>query len=162
MIPVISFYGRHNSGKTTLIADLLPCFEQRGLRVAVLKHSRGRLRFSQDTDAERLFAAGAGIVYAVSPEATLRYHRQPERTLADYLAELADSGPDLIILEGYKQENVLKIEVMRKDIDDQSLEMPGTLAIVSDFPLAAGLPRFSFDQRDLICDFIMEKLLRRT
>lgn len=158
MTPVISVVGRHNSGKTTLLVRLLEELTARGLRVAVLKHSRSQFRLTDDNDAHRLFNAGAETVLAVSPEVTLRYQRQPEQEPERYLAELATGAFDLIITEGYKHERFLKIEVLRQAIDRGSMNLPGTIAQVSDFPLTSGLPAFTFDDIKALSDFIIKSV----
>jgi molybdopterin-guanine dinucleotide biosynthesis protein B len=38
MIPIIAIVGRTNSGKTTLIEQLIPALARRGCRVATIKH----------------------------------------------------------------------------------------------------------------------------
>lgn len=41
MIPVISFVGRSNSGKTTYLIKLISELKKRGYKVAVIKHHHG-------------------------------------------------------------------------------------------------------------------------
>ena len=39
MPPIVSFVGKSNSGKTTVLEKLLPVLKKRGLRIAVIKHA---------------------------------------------------------------------------------------------------------------------------
>ena len=159
MTPLISLVGRHNSGKTTVLIALLHELKKRNLRAAVIKHSHGYFSFNGENDSDRLFNTGVEAVYAVSPDITLRYRRQMEVGLTEYLTEFVEDDLDLILLEGYKQESLPKIEILRQEIDCISMGLEGTLAIVSDFELTTDLVRFLPHEISPLCDFILDQVL---
>jgi molybdopterin-guanine dinucleotide biosynthesis protein B len=111
--PIVSFIGRSNSGKTTLIEKLIPEFISRGYKIGIIKHSGHP--FDVDTEGKdtwRYRKAGADAVIAAAPgEITLiRNHScQTPEALALYC-----QGMDLVIVEGFKQGRQPKIEVYRK------------------------------------------------
>ena len=61
MTAVISFIGHHNSGKTTIITQVITSLLERGFRVGAVKHAPQLDDLdSADTDSARLRDAGAG------------------------------------------------------------------------------------------------------
>jgi molybdopterin-guanine dinucleotide biosynthesis protein B len=154
MIPVISLVGKHNAGKTTIIIAIVKALSRRGIKTAVIKHASRNLTVEPSEDSEMIFLAGAGIVYAVSPEVSIKYMHQSEPNLVD-ICEQISPEVDLIITEGYKAEPADKIEVMRREISMQPLSVNNTIARISDFEINDQIPRFAFDQPEEIAEFIM-------
>lgn len=152
MIPVVSFVGRHNAGKTTLLVNIIEKLSQKGIKVAVIKHASHVLDIGKH-DSDRLFNAGASTVYASSPEMTILYRRHKEKGLDEIISEL--SGGDLLITEGYKKESHPKIEVLRKEIDTEKMKLDNVIARVADFAIDDSLPRFDFGQIEEISDFLI-------
>ncbi|HHV15981.1 MAG TPA: molybdopterin-guanine dinucleotide biosynthesis protein B [Gelria sp.] len=158
MAPIISFVGKHNSGKTTLLTGVVNKLEQRGIKTAVIKHAHKGLDLPGNFDSDRLFAAGASIVYASSPEFSLIYRRnQEEWSIEQIYAQIANDV-DLIITEGFKGKNFPKIEVLRREISTSTLEITNVLARVADFPLKDLVPTFTFNQQEELIAFILEYL----
>lgn len=155
MIPVISFVGYSNNGKTTVLVNLVRRLKQRGYRVAVIKHDVHS--FVMDVpgkDSWRHTDAGADVVYVSSPGRLASIQeRRTEMPLNSILAQI--SGVDIIFTEGYKRENMPKIEVFRKAAGHQPLgQIAGLIAVVADAPVYEGVRQFSFDQVDLLTDFL--------
>lgn len=154
MAPVISFVGKHNSGKTTLLAGIVTIMEQQGIRTAVVKHASSGLDLPGERDSDRLFQAGASLVYAASPGLSLLYCRENDVNLETICARIEDV--DLIISEGFKKEAFPKIEVLRKDISTSTLKIDNVVARVTDFPLESAVPCFNFNQQKEIANFILD------
>lgn len=166
MIPIISFVGRHNAGKTTLLTRLVSALSQRGLKIAYVKHAHHDLTINPaqnaepvltaGEDSELVFAAGASFVVASSPHLSVQYRRyEAEPNITSVLASVP-AGMDLIIVEGYKHEALAKVEVLRREVDPTPMLLPGTAALVSDFPLKAELPVFQAGDIDSLADFILK------
>ena len=110
----------------------------------------------EDVDSDRLFAAGASIVYASSPEYSLIYRRNMQDCgIHQIYAQIANEV-DLVITEGFKGEDFPKIEVLRREISTSPLEITNVLARVTDFPLKSSVPTFTFEQQEEITAFIMK------
>lgn len=113
-VPVVSFIGRPDSGKTTLLEKIIPELVRRGFRVGLIKHHVHH--FEMDTpgkDTWRLKKAGCSAVLLSSPSG-LGFIRDTERDAP--VKDLVDSyfsDMDLVLTEGYKQEPFPKIEVFR-------------------------------------------------
>ena len=156
MAAIISFVGKHNSGKTTFLIGIINKLQQRGIKTAVVKHAHKGLDLPGSFDSDRLFAAGASIVYASSPEFSLIYRRnQEEWSIEQIYAQIA-GDVDLVITEGFKGKDFPKIEVLRREISTSTLEITNVLARVTDFTLEESVPTFSFEQQEEITAFILE------
>jgi len=154
MAVVISFVGRHNAGKTTILRRLVALLRQQGLKIAFIKHSHHELEIGSAKDAELILQAGADFVVASSPHLQVHYHqytREPE--LAAILAGVPDNM-DLVIVEGFKTEPLPKIEVVRQAIDPVPMLLPHTIALISDFPLHSDLPLIPPDDIEGLAHFV--------
>ena len=163
-VPIVSFVGRSNSGKTTLLEKLIALLRERGYRVGVVKHTV-RADVETDlpgTDTRRLWEAGAEHVAFVTPDRIVHTRRYAE--LPPLKAALAGVGDvDLVIIEGFKSGPYPKIEVVRAARDPALIpDLEGRVACVTDVPdLACGVPRFTFDDIPGLADFIERVVLRQ-
>jgi molybdopterin-guanine dinucleotide biosynthesis protein B len=161
MIPVVSFVGYSNSGKTTVLTQVVRELKSRGYRIAVIKHDAHS--FSMDIpgkDTAKHAEAGADIVCISSP-GKLAYieARQAEMPLAEVIHRIQDV--DMILTEGYKHERKPKIEVFRAAAGQPLLGPgPDLLATVSDTPLYPDIRHFSPEQIFLLADFLEASYLQ--
>lgn len=113
---VVGFAGYSGSGKTTLVEKLIPALKLRGLRVSVVKHAHHSFDIDHPgKDTHRHREAGAFEVVVASPKrlALMREFETPcELTVHHLIAELYE-GVDWVLVEGFKDSDVLKIEVWR-------------------------------------------------
>jgi molybdopterin-guanine dinucleotide biosynthesis protein B len=116
---VIGFAGYSGAGKTHLVERLIPALKLRGLRVSVVKHAHHSFDIDHPgKDTWRHREAGAFEVVVASDRrlALMREFEQPGRlTVHHLLAELYD-GVDWVLVEGFKDSNLLKMEVWRADV----------------------------------------------
>lgn len=156
---VFGFAGFSGAGKTTLIEQLIPRLVERGLTVSLIKHAHHRFDVDKPgKDSYRHREAGATEVLVSSEHRWALMHElrgAPEPGLHEQLGRL--SPCDLVLIEGYKHEAIPKIEVHRPSLGKPLLH-PGDhniIAIASDTPVAAPIPRFDLNQPDSIVDFII-------
>ena len=137
---VIAVSGVKNSGKTALIAAMLPHLSAAGLRVAVVKHDGHSFQPEPpDTDTGRLLAAGAWGAAIFDGEK----YKVVRREVVDEAALIAQfPEADLVLLEGFKGSGWPKIEVVRGAVSSAPVCDPATLlALVTDLPLSPpGVP----------------------
>lgn len=156
---VFGITGWKNAGKTTLTERLVAEFVRRGWRVATIKHAHHDIDIDQPgTDSYRHRAAGAGEVAVVGGRRYAIMCETPEPSISDVLARL--SPADLVLIEGYKREAHLKIEV-RASAESKPMEAddPAIVAIAADVrPLDGKLPWFRRDDIAAIADFIAAKV----
>lgn len=136
---VVGFAGFSGAGKTTLIERLVPMLKAHGLRVSVIKHAHHGLEADRPgKDTWRHREAGAYEVLAASPERLVlqRTFEQPgERTVHDLIPAL-HPGVDWVLVEGFRDSNLLKIEVWRPATDRLARypDDPFIVAIATDAP----------------------------
>ena len=136
---VIGIAGYSGSGKTTLVERLIPALRQRGQRVSVVKHAHHKFDIDHEgKDTYRHRAAGASEVVVASDKrlALMREFEQPaELTVHHLLAELYE-GVDWVLVEGFKQSDLQKLEVWRASVG-KSVRYPDDdfiVAIATDSP----------------------------
>ena len=164
MLPIITFIGWHNSGKTTLVTTVVSHLKQRGYRVAVIKSTKeqGIAFDTPGTDTDRHRQAGAETVLLVAPDQMTMISKRTDKSLIE-LARRFCPDVDLVIGEGFKgAQGVPKIEV-RREADQPLLrdQVEGVIAVATDLviPEAPDCARFRLDQGLELADFI-EKYLR--
>ncbi|WP_379071578.1 molybdopterin-guanine dinucleotide biosynthesis protein B [Mesorhizobium sp. UC22_110] len=162
--PVFGITGWKNSGKTTLTEKLVAELVRRGWRVSTVKHAHHDFDIDKEgADSFRHRQAGASEVAIVSGRRWALMHElrgEEEPKLADILERL---GPaDIVIVEGYKRENHLKIEARRtgaKDRTPLAPSDPSIVAVAADHPQAnETLPVFDLDDVASIADFIERRV----
>lgn len=109
---MVGFYGWSNSGKTMLIERVLRELDARGKRAAVIKQSRmeGSLN-TPGKDTWRFARAGARPVVFHTQEESVVF--LPGTLTLDELVEMitAVDKPDIILVEGARDERVPKIRI---------------------------------------------------
>ena len=163
MIPVFSIVGKNsNTGKTTVLCNIIKELKSRGYRVATIKHDVHGFDIDHPgKDTWKHGQAGSDIVMISSPEKFAMIEKvQVEYTLDEILEKI--SNVDIIITEGYKRENKPKLEVYRKEAADELLcEDDELFGIVTDVEFDKDIPQFSFDQVKEVVDLIEGKLLKK-
>jgi molybdopterin-guanine dinucleotide biosynthesis protein B len=141
-VPILSFVGRSNSGKTTLIERVIPELVRAGYRVATIKHAgHGFDLDTEGKDSWRHKRAGASSVIVVSRGSLAMFADVPEEMKVEEVRDrFVDSSYDLIIAEGWKGEGYPKIVVIREQVGEVSFSPDGLLAVVSDKPVAVPVP----------------------
>ena len=159
---VFGIAGYSGSGKTTLLEKLLPQLTARGLKVSVIKHAHHGFDIDRPgKDSYRHREAGATeVLLSCGDRWALMHERreEPEPTLNELLGHL--SPCDLVLIEGFKQEPVPKLEVYRPENGKPPLfpERSDIVAVASNVALATSLPRLALDDVAAIADFVMNTL----
>ena len=160
MTRVIGFAGWSGAGKTTLLSRLIPELKARGLSVSTLKHAHHA--FDIDTpgkDSYQHREAGATEVLVGSSRRWALMHElhdEPEPKLADLLIRM--SPVDLILVEGFKRDAHVKIEVHRHENGKPWLfeQDPHIAAVASDTAPATSLNHVQLDDISSIADLVVE------
>jgi molybdopterin-guanine dinucleotide biosynthesis protein MobB len=149
----VAFVGGHDSGKTSVIVELIPRLIARGLKVGAIKHSTRDVE--DDTpgkDSQRHAAAGASAGALVTPRRTTARRFGDEEPLADVLRR-EFSECDLVLVEGFKNLPLPKIEVVRTGAARPDVIEPA--ARISDGPLVGSVPALSFGDWDAIVTVVL-------
>jgi molybdopterin-guanine dinucleotide biosynthesis protein B len=159
---VFGIAGYSGSGKTTLLEKLIPQLVQRGLKVSVIKHAHHGFDIDRPgKDSYRHREAGAGEVLLACAHRWALMHEcrdEGEPVLADLLGRLQPC--DLVLVEGYKQEPIPKLEVHRPALGKPALypDRADIVAVASDAPLATRLPQLPLNDPAAIAAFLVAYL----
>jgi molybdopterin-guanine dinucleotide biosynthesis protein B len=156
--PVVSVVGYSGSGKTTLLEKLISELKTRGYAVGTIMHDvHGFEMDKPGKDSWRHKKAGASATIISSPfqigmVRDVEHDHSPE----ELMALLPDM--DIILTEGYKRENLPKLEVFRSKVHKAPLFKgdKSLLALISDDPIDMGVPRFSLGDGQKLADFVIK------
>jgi molybdopterin-guanine dinucleotide biosynthesis adapter protein len=166
MIPVISFVGFANSGKTTLVTRVIEELKKLNISVGTIKHHHGELELdTPGTDTWKHKASGADVVVLATSNQLYLTKKIIEPRLEDALALIIDV--DIIIVEGYKKAKVPKIEILRTGVHNEYItpveELVGFATDWQDQSLlnSTGIPCFDLNNPQLISKFLESKFIQR-
>lgn len=116
MTPYITFAGYSGSGKTTLVIKVISYLKNKGYKIAALKHDGHNFEMDKEgKDTYRMKEAGAECIAIASNNKFAIISNSDKRLTFHELMEKVPNGMDIIIGEGFKDENIPKILVHRKD-----------------------------------------------
>ena len=144
-----------NVGKTTLIKHLLEIFSKEGLKVGVVKHHHKEFDFDREGKDSFVFSkSGASCVKMVSPNRVITIENlNYEKSLYDVLETMTDY--DFVLVEGYKWENLDRIEVYRTGYSTKIIsDKDKLIAIVSDLKHDLDVDQFNPDEYEKIANKI--------
>lgn len=166
---VVGFAGYSGSGKTTLVEQLIPALRLRGLRVSVVKHAHHSFDIDQagkDTFRHRDAGAFEVVVASGRRMALMReFEREARLTVHQLIAELYD-GVDWVLVEGFKDSDLLKIEVWRaasgkpaRYVDDDFI-VALTTDSPAELPVPTQLPVLDLNNADALAAWLVENQTR--
>ena len=166
---VIGISGFSGSGKTTLVEALIPLLRARGQRVSVVKHAHHSFNIDhvgKDTWRHREAGAFEVVVASNTRLALMREFEQPATlTVHQLIAELYD-GVDWVIVEGFKQSDLQKIEVWRASEGQRAryVDDPFIVAIATDspdkLPEVTQRPVLDLNQPQAVVDWMLANSIR--
>ncbi len=164
MIPIVSIVGKSNSGKTTLIAKVIPFLIKKGHRIATIKHcAHGFEMDKEGKDTWKHKKAGAKAIVAVSDNRLALIADIKGRYKLEEIRERFIDDVDLIIAEGYKTERYQKIEVLRDGNSKKLLcsKDDNLIAVVSDKKIRLkGMPLIDLNKPKEVAGFIEQRFLK--
>lgn len=162
---ILQIVGYQNSGKTTLIEQLIKQATAAGLRVGTIKHHGhgGVPLLDASKDSGRHEKAGADVT-AVEGAGTLRMSiHQNHWHLAEILEMYASFPLDVILIEGYKKEHYPKVVLLRTVQDEALLQQVSNIICVlywPSYPLDSSLaiPAFSIHEEAQYMKFLWKEM----
>lgn len=163
-IPAIGIVGYSGSGKTTLIERLIPLLKAKGWKIGTLKHDAHRFDIDKPgKDTYRHREAGAEAVIINSKDRlALMVEQSLTLSIDQQIGILAQFQVTAVLVEGYKESDLPKIGVLRREADGallHHLNQVHLLAVGGDStPEAAEsrykIPAVSLDAVSEIADYI--------
>lgn len=162
-VPLLGFCASGSGiGKTTLLTSLIPVLVERGLRLSVIKHAHHTFDIDHPgKDSYRIREAGAVQTmlgsrrrWALMTE--LRTDNHDDVRLSELLPHMDTTLVDLILVEGFKQESIPKIEIYRPSLNKPLLAAhdPHVIAVATDGPAPTTLPQLNLNNPAGIADYI--------
>ncbi len=155
--------GYSGSGKTTLLEGLIPLMVKRGLKVSLIKHTHHNFDVDRPgKDSYRLREAGCTEVMLLSNTRWALMHELRGEPEPDLSAQLELLSPcDLVLVEGYKQAPLPKIEVHRPALGKPLIypdEGGHIVAVASSDSLTLPIPCLPLHDHAQVADFILNYL----
>ena len=120
-VPLIGFAAYSGTGKTTLLCKIIPLLREKKIRVGIIKHAHHNFEIDHpQKDSCKLRESGAKKIVVSSKTRTAIIIEHPdnekEPELEDALKNIRTKDLDLILVEGFKQAQIPKIELHRKNL----------------------------------------------
>lgn len=134
----IHIVGRKNSGKTTLVCDLVRQLNSRGIKVATVKHTHHDHELdTPGKDSHKHRQAGAAAVGILSPQMTAMFIPSDREAISDQRYDRFETlfaDCRLILVEGDLQATAPRIEVWRTAVSERPYAVDDATirAIISD------------------------------
>lgn len=158
---LIAVSGVKNSGKTTLIEKIIPKLTEEGLKVATVKHDGHDFEGDvEGTDTYKHKKAGA-YGTAIFSKNKFMIIKEQENTQEDELISYFQEA-DIILLEGFKNSDYPKLEIVRNGNSENSVCRKETiLALVTDTVIKNidendKIKILDLNDIDKIADFLLE------
>ncbi|QCE32627.1 molybdopterin-guanine dinucleotide biosynthesis protein B [Acetobacteraceae bacterium] len=117
-LPLLGICAWSGTGKTTLLKQLIPLLAAKNLRVGLIKHTHHNMDVdTKGKDSYELRKAGAHQTLVASAKRWALMTETPEAETLNlgYLASRMDETKlDLILVEGFKNEDIPKIQLFRQ------------------------------------------------
>ena len=121
---ILGLAGWSGSGKTTLIKNLLPKLKNNNISVSTIKHAHEGFDIDKpgkDSFIHREAGAQEVLISSSKRFALMANYINKESSLTELISKL--TPVDLVLVEGWKKENIKKIEVYRKEINKPLLAL---------------------------------------
>jgi molybdopterin-guanine dinucleotide biosynthesis protein B len=168
-VPILGFCASSSgAGKTTLLVNLIPLLIQYQLRISVIKHAHHNFDIDHPgKDSYRLRESGAVQTlvgsnrrWALMTELPHLADNAKEPDLAELITHLDTTLVNLIIVEGFKQTAIPKIEVYRPTLNQPLLadQDSNIIAVASDGNVTTNLPVLNLNDSVEVAAFIFKWL----
>ena len=159
---ILSFVGKSDSGKTSVLEKIIAELKKRGYKIAVIKHTQDFELDREGTSSWRLGQAGSDAIILSSPGQIASIQKTEHDLSPKELLPFVNGNFDLILTEGFKTAANKKVELHRKEQGEGLLCPPEQLlAVVTDERLNVDVPQFSHDDAKSLADLI-ETWMRKT
>ena len=157
---------KSNVGKTTLIEGLIKILKRRNYSVGVLKHDAHKFDLDKKgKDSYRFTQAGAdNVIISSSEKLAMIQTVKQELEIEDIIKYFTNL--DIVLIEGFKNNNYPKIEVHRRSVDnkllceDSNFNISTFIAVASDEELNINIQLLDLNDINSIANFIEDKYIK--
>ncbi|ANG94847.1 molybdopterin-guanine dinucleotide biosynthesis protein B [Lelliottia amnigena] len=163
MTPVLAIAAWSGTGKTTLLKKLIPALCRKGIRPGLIKHTHHNMDVDKPgKDSYELRKAGAAQTMVASAQRWALMTETPEErplNLCWLVSRMDHSALDLVLVEGFKHEDVAKFLLFRRDAGHEISELTideHVIAVASDVDLSLSVPVLNLNNIEEIVGYIEE------
>ena len=160
---IFGIVGYKNSGKTFIVQKLIKYFINKKLKVASIKHAHHNFEIDKPgTDSFLHRKSGSQEIIISSSKRWAKItelNNSKEKNLRDLLKQL--DKPDIVIVEGFKNENHIKFEIINKKNNGTKYLFPNlqnVIGIISDLKINSSIKQFKTDEIEIIAEYILKKI----
>ena len=158
---IIGIVGWKNSGKTFYVSEIIKKLKSKNYRIASIKHAHHEFDVDhQNTDSYIHRKSGSSQVIISSSKRwakMIELEKQDEKKLDELINELSET--DIVLVEGYKNENHPKIEIISENFKEHLFQkIKNVRAIISDIGIDTHLKKFKKNEIDKIVNFILNEI----
>ena len=163
--PLVGFAAYSGTGKTTLLVKLISILKGKGIQMGVIKHAHHTFEIDYPgKDSYELRKAGAAqMLIGSGTRWALMVETEKSHSLEFYLNALDPTELDLVLVEGFKQEQFPKIELHRPSLNQAlfSLRDNTIIAIATDDEsrINTELQILDLNQPLQIAEFIIDRII---
>jgi molybdopterin-guanine dinucleotide biosynthesis protein B len=165
---IFQVVGYKNSGKTTVMSNLIKRLKEDHLNVVAIKHHGhgGKPETAENKDSRRHLESGALVSIVEGDGGLLLQAEKAIWTLEEKVELAAFFKPDVILIEGHKNESYPKLLLLRGKEDFELLQLPNVQVIMlwGEIPIEDSLkeiPSFYLDDpsaMDWTIDYLESQL----
>ena len=135
--------------------------KSRSYRVATIKHTSQGMTFDEpDKDSWRHIQAGSEVTAINSPDKLVLIKPVTQALTLDEMAYLIGEDCDIILTDGFKQDNAPKIEVHRREVGPPLSTVKKLVAIATDEPLETKVRQFSLQDIKGLVDLLEKGFIK--
>jgi molybdopterin-guanine dinucleotide biosynthesis protein B len=154
------------TGKTTLLEQVIPLLKTQGIRSGLIKHTHHQMDIdTPGKDSYLLRKAGADQVIVASNQRWALMVESPNKplSLVQLASQMDSSTLDLVLVEGFKDEQVPKIALWRRGVKGEIKDLLDqyVIAVATDEDMELNLPILDINQPMQVADFIVQWLKKR-
>ena len=158
---IIGIVGWKNTGKTFFVSEIIKKLKSKNYRIASIKHAHHEFDIDHpNTDSYIHRTSGSSQVIISSSKRWAKINElesQDEKKLDELISELSET--DILLVEGYKNENHPKIEIINAKENKYLFQnIKNVRAIISDLNLDIDLIQFKKNEIDKIVNFILNEI----
>ena len=158
---VIGIVGWKNTGKTFYVSEIIKKLKSKNYSIASIKHAHHEFDIDhQHTDSYIHRKSGSSQVIISSSKRWAKIHElenQNEKKLDELISELSET--DIVIVEGFKNENHPKIEVIDEKANKHLFQdIRNIKAIISNVRLNTDLKQFKKNEIEKIVNYILNEI----
>ena len=159
---IITIVGKSDSGKTTLLEKVIALLTDKGYKIGSVKHAHDGFEMDKEgKDSWRHRKAGASATLVITENKIAMVKDDTTSYIEKMQSYLSDM--DIILAEGFKKQNLPKIEVFRtKSVHKEPLCMndENLIAFVTDSAYKPDVPIFGLEDINQIANFIEFNFLK--